>query len=460
MHRTSGRSLPFLSRRNYHYELRQIIAWSILAGLVEGNFGSVVVAKSFHGGEWLIAIATATPVAAFLSSLVWGLLCVGRPKLRLLTFFSAGTALCAGAVAAIPESEFGAIWFIAQMAAAQVLMAGVLTVRSALWKSNYPASVRGQVTARLQRARFVVSVLTSLGAAAVCDRDPAAYQIIYPMAAGLGLFAVWMIRRLHVRGERSELRGAGRRPAGNADLRRDLVEPFSLTALLSPGHVLGAMVRVLREDRRFRLYCLAQFLMGIANLMTISIVASLITRELDFGAAWGFWVSTTLLVAIPQLGLLGSIGRWGRLFDRVGVLAFRVINVSVWTGSLVLAMLATLMIVKAEAVGVWYVPCAVGLFAGRGLLAGIGRGGGALAWHLGHLHFARPAQAEIYMGVHVSLTGFRGIVAPLGGMWLWRMMGWPVWLIAIALSVASLALYAAMAKQERLAQLAENVPGG
>jgi len=40
------------------------------------------------------------------------------------------------------------------------------------------------------------------------------------------------------------------------------------------------------------------------------------------------------------------------------------------------------------------------------------------------------------------------------------MMGWPVWLIAIALSVASLALYAAMAKQERLAQLAENVPGG
>jgi len=370
LHRTSGRSLPFLSRRNYHYELRQIIAWSILAGLVEGNFGSVVVAKSFHGGEWLIAIATATPVAAFLSSLVWGLLCVGRPKLRLLTFFSAGTALCAGAVAAIPESEFGAIWFIAQMAAAQVLMAGVLTVRSALWKSNYPASVRGQVTARLQRARFVVSVLTSLGAAAVCDRDPAAYQTIYPMAAGLGLFAVWMIRRLHVRGERSELRGAGRRPAGNADLRRDLVEPFSLTALLSPGHVLGAMVRVLREDRRFRLYCLAQFLMGIANLMTISIVASLITRELDFGAAWGFWVSTTLLVAIPQLGLLGSIGRWGRLFDRVGVLAFRVINVSVWTGSLVLAMLATLMIVKAEAVGVWVCSLRGRSICGPGLAGG------------------------------------------------------------------------------------------
>ena len=288
-------SLPFLTRRNYYYEFKQIIPWSVLAGVVEGQFASVVVSKSFHGSPLLIAVATATPVAAFITSLVWGMLCVGRPKIRLLTFFTAGTALCVGIVGAVPSSDAGAVWFIAQMAAAQVLAAGVVTVRSAVWKSNYPREVRGRITAGLQRVRFIVSVLTVLSAAAICDRDPMSYRYIFPVAAAVGFVAAWMTQRFHMRGERSMLdRHRSLLPDG--DLRRGLAEPFSLTALISPGHVLGQMVRVLRNDRRFALYCVAQFFVGVANLMTISIVAVAVTRDLPFGQAWGFWVSTALLV--------------------------------------------------------------------------------------------------------------------------------------------------------------------
>ena len=180
------RSLPFLSRRNYFYEFQHLLPWSVLAGLVEGQFAGVVVSKTFEGSELLIAIASATPVAAMLSSLVWGMLCIGRPKIRLAFLFSSGTALCAGTVCAIPTSPFGAIWFIAQMAAAQVLLAGMITVRTAFWKSNFPRAVRGQVAARLQTVRFIVAVSTVLGAAAICDRDPTSYRFIYPGAAVVG----------------------------------------------------------------------------------------------------------------------------------------------------------------------------------------------------------------------------------------------------------------------------------
>ena len=440
-------SLPFLTRRNYYYEFKQIIPWSVLAGVVEGQFASVVVSKSFHGSPLLIAIATATPVAAFISSLVWGMLCVGRPKIRLLTFFTAGTALCAGIAGAVPTSGVGAVWFIAQVAAAQVLAAGVVTVRSAVWRSNYPREVRGRITAGLQRVRFIVSVLTVLLAAAICDRDPMSYRYIFPVAAAVGLVAAWMTRRLHIRGERSMLERHGQ-PLPDGDLRRGLAEPFSLTTLISPGHVLGQMVRVLRNDRRFMLYCVAQFFVGVANLMTISIVAVAITRDLPFGETWGFWVSTALLVALPQLVVLGSLERWGRLFDRLGVLRFRVINVALWTVSILMGMLATLVAVGLDELNPIYFPVAVGLFVLRSIFYGLGRAGGALAWHLGHLHFARPEEAEIYMGIHVSFTGFRGLVAPLGGIWLWQTIGWPVWLIALTFSLVSLALYGAMARQE------------
>ena len=443
----SVRTLPFLARRNYYYEFLHLIPWSVFAGLVEGQFASIVVAKSFHANEFLIAVASATPVAALLFSLVWGMLCIGRPKVRLLTLFCSGTVLLAGGVCAIPQSPTGTLWFIAQVAAAQVMLSGVVTVRSAVWKSNYPKSVRGQITARLQRLRRFLTVITVLLAATACDFDASSYRFIYPTGALFGLVGIWMLQRLHIRGERAELR-AHRLGPDDGEIARDIAEPFAISALLSPGHVLGQMVSVLRDDRPFRQYCIAQSLTGIANLMTVSIIVALVTRELDYADDWAFWMSTSLIVALPNLAMLGSIGRWGKLFDRLGVLRMRVANVACWSISLTFAMLAALVLDHRGAYGGFHLPLATLLFVLRALFQGIGLGGGQIAWNLGHLHFARPDRAEVYMGIHVSLTGMRGLVAPLGGIWLWHVIGWPVWLIAIAFSLVSLFLYAAMAKAE------------
>ena len=40
---------------------------------------------------------------------------------------------------------------------------------------------------------------------------------------------------------------------------------------------------------------------------------------------------------------------------------------------------------------------------------GVARGGGSLAWQLGHNDFARADQLSAYMGIHVTLTGVRGL---------------------------------------------------
>ena len=79
---------------------------------------------------------------------------------------------------------------------------------------------------------------------------------------------------------------------------------------------------------------------------------------------------------------------------------------------------------------------------------GLGLGGGALAWNLGHLHFAHPQEAEVYMGVHVTLTGVRGLIMPFVGIWLWTVAGWWVWLLACLLSLSGLMGYVSMAREE------------
>jgi hypothetical protein len=50
---------------------------------------------------------------------------------------------------------------------------------------------------------------------------------------------------------------------------------------------------------------------------------------------------------------------------------------------------------------------------------GVARGGGNLAWSLGHNDFAHPERAGLYMGVHATLTGVRGVFAPFVGMLLY-----------------------------------------
>lgn len=443
------RSLPFLTRRNYLHEFQHILLWSIPAGLVEGHFASIVVARTFLGSKLLITIATATIPASYLFSLIWGMLCVGRPKIRLMTMFIAGTVFLLGAIAAIPNTSSGAIWFLMQMAAAQILFAGVVTVRSAVWKSNYPKQFRGQIIARLQAIRFVISITTVLIAAIICDVDPMSYRYIFPIAATFGLISLVFIRRIHIRGERNELIRLHQPTTDTLD-RVGLAEPFTLTALMSPGHVIGRMVQVLKKDRRYLRYCIAQSFTGLSNLMTLPIIVVIITQDMDIGYRWGFWISAGLIQAIPQLVRMGSIFRWSKLFDRIGVVHFRVINVLFWTISSIFGLFAALVVIYSDRIGAIYFPLAVILFVLRGMVNGLALGGGSLAWNIGHLHFAKSDEAEFYMGIHVFLTGIRGLIAPAGGMLLWSLIGWPVWLVALLFSLISLHLYSAMSRDEKL----------
>ena len=440
------RHLPFLTRRNYHYEVLHLLPWGLLTGVVEGNISAVVAAKTFGGGKLLITVASTTPVAAYLASLLWGMLCVGRRKLRVFTLAASGIVLFVSTVGVTPQSAWGGWLFVTQMALAQFFMAGVVTARSALWRSNYPVSVRGRITARLQALRAVLSVAVLVAVSCLFDYDSGAYRFAYPGAAALGVLGLLIVQRIHVRGERSELR----RTAASTAERLDpgLAEPFSLTALLSPGHVLANAIRVLREDDRFRKYCGAQFLAGMANLMMRTVMVAILANELLTGIDHFYFISIVLLDVLPRSLMIATLRRWGRLFDRIGVVRFRIANAVGWTLSLAAGAVATYWVAHAERIGPIVIPLAVGGFAVRSILQGVSFAGGSLAWHIGHLHFARPQEAEIYMGIFVSLTGLRGLIMPSVGILLYIWIGWWVWMVAIVFSLLSLGGYVSLALDE------------
>ncbi len=434
-----ARGLPFLCRRNYYYEFKHLIPWGVFAGMIEGNAAAIVVQKTFGGSPLLVATASATPIGVLLFSYLWGLLCAGRRKLPLTTAFGSGAALCAATVCLTPRTHAGALIFVIQMACAQAFLAGVVTVRSSLWKHNYPPEVRGKVAARLQAVRLLMGICVLSVASLVFDHDPSSYRYVYPIAAASGLVAILILQRVRVRHESSELRALA---CGGR------VERVSIRRSVSPVFLVRGMVGILMMDRRYARYLATQMLLGTSVQLVMPVLVIVVGAAVD-----RYVVAIYVIEVIPKLLMFSSLRRWGRLFDRVGVNRFRVYTGCCAAAGLLLGLAATYAISDhgGSADGdSWVVrfavPGALVLFALRGVLHGLHQGGGTLAWNLGHLHYATRENAELYMGVHQTLTGVRGLIAPFLGVILWHYLGWGVWGIAFFLCVAGVIGFHRLAK--------------
>ncbi|NNL65972.1 MAG: hypothetical protein HKP30_07015, partial [Myxococcales bacterium] len=173
-------------------------------------------------------------------------------------------------------------------------------------------------------------------------------------------------------------------------------------AATPPGRGLFAL---LREDPVFARYQLWQFLIGSANMITEGPLILLVSR--DLGASYS--ESIALALVIP-LGLsMLTLPFWAVWMDRIHIAEFRAKHSGLWAASQAVVWLGAL-----HGSLLW-------IGVGRAVL-GVARGGGVLAWQIGHNDFATPERAARYMGVHVTLTGLRGAFAPFLGVLLY--VGW------------------------------------
>src|SRR5262249_27193226 len=110
---------------------------------------------------------------------------------------------------------------------------------------------------------------------------------------------------------------------------------------------------------------------------------------------------------IPLIVLPFATPLWGRLFDGGRVLRFQGINAA----SFALAALAFLIgALAAQTVWLW----------SRSVLLGTAYAGGSCGFRLGHNPFSSHDASLDYRGVHVTLAGVRGLVAPLLGMTVYQ----------------------------------------
>ena len=350
--------------------------------LLEGGIVAVIAAKIYQVSPFTISLITAAPMFANLSSFLWNMLSAGKAKVAFANVLQICTILCLLLVAIAPVNETGVIILVSSMIVSRVLVSGLITVRSVIWSLNYHRGNRAKATSRLQMIASLVTVLVSSSIGPFLDANPDEFIWVYVFGSFVGLAGTFFFSRVNVVGEQKQLNDEVLAAADNS--------------------TATGFLEIIKKDRYFRRYQYSMFSAGFGNMLIEAPLVYLVTRELQAS----YTMSIMLTMVVPFAVSLVALPLWALYLDRVHVAQFRARQSILW----VLAQLLTL-------VGA-YMGSLAWLMAGR-FIMGIARGGGTLAWQLGHNDFANPDQLSAYMGIHVTLTGVRGAIAPFLGMALY-----------------------------------------
>lgn len=374
-------ALPDDLARSYRRERVTDATLSIGLGLLDGGVVGVIAAKVFHVHPVLIATISAAPMFGNLSSALWARLGEHFRKVPLLVSLQVVFVSFAAAVGLLPVSPLGGLLLVALMIASRLLIGGMVTIRSVIWTHNYPRGARARVISRLSfLAQLAMTCAAAFGAIWL-DGHEQGFATLYMAGAAVSAIGAVSYSGVVLRGEEP-----GAPPIGGARSRG--------AGVARPG-----TLRILREDPLFARYLFWQFVLGVSNMMVEPALIYAVTRQLHASFAWSI-----VLTAVLPLGIgMATLPMWAGYLDRVHIAEFRSRHTWLFVGS-------------QAAVGLGVLIGSLPLLAAARTLTGVAKGGGSLAWQLGHNDFAHPERAGAYMGLHATLTGLRGAFAPFLGM--------------------------------------------
>ncbi len=365
---------------------RELLPWALAGctlGLVEGATAAVLIKRGFASAvpretlNLAVAFVSGSPALANMTSFLWANLAHGRERVGLLVLLLALFGFTVGALGFLPRASSGLALAVIAVLVARIIWSGVLTVRAAVWSANYPRSSLARITGRI----VIVTALGMAGTAAlagfVLEASPERAPQLYVAAGVAGLAGAWLARRVRVR-QSFRLR------------RAELTETGS-TQVFS----LRIMREILAHDPEYRRFMTCMALYGAGNLMIWGQLVIIFADQLQLSAAQ----QVAILTIVPLLCMPVFTPMWARMFDSSHVIAFRARQC--WATVAGMAV----MIVAVYAGQHWMLWCAAVLF-------GLATAGANLGWNLGHNDFASLGKVQQYMGVNVTLTGMRGLIAP------------------------------------------------
>lgn len=367
---------------------------ALVAALLEGSVIGIVIKNGFQGqvSDGLlnvsVAIATGAPFFANLLSFYWVSVSLGRSKARLVSNLAIFFCIAGLLMSIAPFSSLGLIYFLLIFIASRLLWSGILTIRSNIWRANYPRHIRGKVTAKLATLAALIMSVTAIVAGWLLDWQFNYFRILFALFSILSLWGAVQYRQLAVRHQQKEIQRE-KKAEKKVSVKR--------------------MIKLLKSNQAFAHYMLAMFFLGMGNLMFMAPLIIYFNEQTQLLQLEQILLTT----AIPLALIPVFVAWWARLLDRTHIFVFR--SIHGWVFVVSLSLFATAEIIHLPV-----------LFYLASLIYGFALAGGIIGWNLGHNDFVKQTGEKSeenpmdYMAIHVSLTGLRGLFAPIIGVSLYQ----------------------------------------
>ncbi|TRX71318.1 MFS transporter [Carboxylicivirga sp. M1479] len=260
-------------------------------------------------------------------------------------------------------------------------------------KGNYRHELFGKLFGYSTTLNKIFVLISTFAVGELLHFNPNSYKVFYPVVGVLGVVSVYQLTKI------------------NFIQRAELVTTPVWHAV---GNSFRRILQILKNNQPFRHLEIGFILYGFAWMSTHAVVTIFYKEALDVNyptvALYNILFNVVAILLLPLFGKL--IGK--RDPRRFGILTF---------GSLMLFIVFTALTEYYPfyfEVGNYklYYLFLVALF-----FNGVFMGSMPILWGIGSSYFCKPHEAADYQSVHLFLTGFRALFAPIIGIKLYELYG-------------------------------------
>jgi hypothetical protein len=334
---------------------------------------------------------------------------IGRTPLLLIPFF---------------ESKF---YYIGAIAFSSYIDAMLLPVWNIVFRHNYSTEKRSSLFSYASSLQTVMLLIITTLFGFFLDKNDTLYKYIFPMAGIFGMLCYFNLSRMmKLVPDSQEHKSIAAMSVDLKTVKEVLILPLKNT------------LRICKENKPFFRFEVYFFLYGMAfMIMSVAIPLFLVEQlKLDYtpiSLARGLIFHSAHIIFTPLMGKLQGSGHPAK-----------------FTGLIFISlMLFPLTLIFAGYLGDdGLTDLEMFFFYACFFIFGIGMSGITISWALGSIFYAPEYEVSNYQAVHVTLTGVRGLFAPLVGYLIIRIFSIEINLVISALLFALAGLM--MIKESRL----------
>ena len=178
--------VPVRSRMTFGHEMVSTLFFTLALAMIEGGVVAVFARQTFEtsttAGRLNLAVAGlgAMSELANILSFIWTPLSSGKRVVPFVNGLQVGAITLVGLISLLPESSWGLWMLVGLVLAARLCWSGIITIRTSVWRANYPARIRARIVGMVSTVQVLIIACGGAGLGYLLDQNPDIFRVVIP----------------------------------------------------------------------------------------------------------------------------------------------------------------------------------------------------------------------------------------------------------------------------------------